>query len=355
MEQILQHAAGAFLAHNSPLQIYPLGHGHIHKTYQVISGDKQTQSIVLQQFNTNVFKNPEAVAHNILKVANHFEKYFPEEKFLHPVTTQSGSTYFIDPTQNYWRAFRYIPSTVTFENATSPGLAEKAAQKFGWFTEKLLALNPLEIRCVIPDFHNLLFRMAQLEEAAKNNPRQRAEANVQMINDILAMKPFARQFTHLQQHVPPRITHNDTKINNLLFEENTMLAACVIDLDTLMTQTLFSDFGDMVRTYTSPVEEDEKEITEVVARAEYFEALASGYLKAVKSFITQKEKNNLFTGGLAITLMQAIRFLTDYLNGDCYYPVQYPEHNLIRSKNQYALFLDLKKKASLFSGICKKL
>jgi len=217
--------------------------------------------------------------------------------------------------------------------------AYEAAKAFGRFQKQLADANLEEFEIVIPDFHNLPKRITAYKNAVENASLHRKEIASGEIKTVAEFHSITEKYNELMNSdsIPLRITHNDTKINNVMLDNKTDIAHCVIDLDTVMPGTVLSDFGDMVRTFTSPAEEDERDVSKVKMRLDIFESLAEGYLEEIKETLTSSEKSNLVFGAKVIVFEQAVRFLTDYFNNDIYYKTDYPDHNLVRARNQFAL------------------
>jgi len=256
-----------------------------------------------------------------------------------------------DEQHDYWRCFHFIDHSITLERVENGRQAQEAAKAFGNFMVALSGFEPSALHITIQDFHNIGKRLNDLDEAVYSDRLSRRSRATDEIKKVAEMKNIASEFLSVRADLPIRVTHNDTKINNVLFDANTGKGLCVIDLDTVMPGTLLSDFGDMVRTFTSPSEEDEKDLSKVFFRPEIFIALSQGFLEETVHILSQVEKNNLILGGKIMIYMQAIRFLTDFLAGDLYYKTDYPEHNLVRTRNQLKLlnsFLKHERKAEEF-------
>ncbi len=329
----------AFKIHGNILDITPLGNGLINDTLKVVTPDK---AYVLQRINHSIFKDVDLLQHNIEVVTNHIrEKGHTSLEFIQ--NKENGKTYYKDDEGNYWRVSLFINDSVTYE-AVNPEYSEKAGRAFGEF-EAMLVDVPEQLGETIPDFHNMSLRLSQIREAVQADPAHR----VSEVKELLELvEKYGDEICkadrlYAEGKLPKRICHCDTKVNNMLFNKNGDFL-CVIDLDTVMPSFVFSDFGDFMRTAANPVAEDSPELDKVDVKMDIFKAFAKGYLEGAKSFITPIEKENLPYAVRLFAFMQCVRFLCDYINGDTYYKIQYPEHNLVRAKNQMQLFLSATKK-----------
>jgi hypothetical protein len=329
--------------------------GLINDTYITVFRYKKRQTrFILQRINTLVFTKPIEVMSNIDLILRHQASKIlldtnhpdPRRGILRLVPANNGKTYYHDTSDNYWRVYHFVEGTIGFNTVESESMAYEAAKAFGRFGRYLSDIDVNSIHVTIPDFHNIVKRYDSLELSIKQDSVNRKGNCKAEISFALERKELCNIITSLtgSDQIPLRVTHNDTKINNVLMDELTMKGLCVIDLDTVMPGTILSDFGDMVRTFTPPVNEDEPDISKVTMRMNIFKAMASGYLTEANLFLTPVEKSHLVYGGKLITLMQGIRNLTDYLNGDIYYKTDYPSHNLTRSRNQFALVASIEKK-----------
>ncbi len=333
MENILRH----FVDFDKMMMASPYGSGHINDTYKVsIEQGTAVKSYLLQRFNHQVFRQPGAVMENIRLVANHLSQQEYPFDILKPYPTRSGQMLHIDKVGNYWRLFDFFENTITYDKVENPSQAFEAAKAFGAFAKMLNGIDISSLKTTIPDFHNGEKRMKDFMAALKIAPPERLAVATSEITEVLSNRAIFKKINRLG--LPLRATHHDTKINNVLFDKISNKATCVIDLDTVMPGIVLSDFGDMVRTFTNAVDEDEVDVSKIEMRAEVFEALSEGFLSEMSDQLTISEKDHLYLGGSWLTLMQAVRFLGDYLLGDVYYKTKYPAHNLVRAKNQLAMF-----------------
>jgi Ser/Thr protein kinase RdoA (MazF antagonist) len=333
--------ANQFQFHGEVAGIAPHGNGHINDTYCVeCQGAGAPARYILQRINRNVFRNPAAVMENIERVTAHLLRQAAGEpdtarRVLKLVPAQDGRNWHVDAEGETWRAYRFIDHAHTYEAASSAGQAFQAARAFGCFQQQLANLPAPRLHDTIPDFHHTPRRFAALEQAIAADVKGRAILARPEIEFALARQPIAGLL--LDANLPERITHNDTKFNNVLLDDATGEGICVIDLDTVMPGLALYDFGDMVRTTTSPAAEDEQDLSKVTMQFPLFEALVRGYLEAASGFLTPAEKKYLAFSGKLITFETGIRFLTDYLAGDMYFKVHREGHNLDRCHTQFKL------------------
>ncbi|MGP1489562.1 MAG: phosphotransferase enzyme family protein [Treponema sp.] len=330
------------------------GGGHINSTYLSVWDQAGVQvRYTHQRINKEVFKQPEQVVANIRQVTEHIaaklgtnagntpaETGIPiSRRVLQLIPTRSGQFFYIDPAGEYWRTYLFIEQASTFEVMESPELAHKVGVAVGTFQHQLADYAGAPLYETIPDFHNMHSRYAQLDaavarDAAGRLPSVRTElafleenrARGMILSDGLADGSLKRG-----------ITHNDTKLNNILFDDATGEAICLIDLDTVMPGTILFDTGDLIRTASNTACEDEQNLSLVRCNREIFAALTGGYLRAAGGFLTAYEKSLIAESGRVLTQIMAVRFLTDYLNGDVYYKISRPTHNLDRARTQIAL------------------
>ncbi len=315
-------------------EIKPLGNGLINDTFRVYTDGPD--DYVLQRINNAIFKDVDLLQHNIECATAHIRRKGALTLTFIPCK-ETGKTYWTDG-ETYWRVSVFIRDAYTYETV-NPEYSYYAGKAFGNF-EAMLADIPDTLGESIPDFHNMELRARQLHEAVKADKAGRmAEAEVQAIlADIL---PFEEEMCKAERlyregKLPKRICHCDTKVNNMLFDKDGNIL-CVIDLDTIMPSFVFSDFGDFLRTAANTIAEDDPAVEKVDFRMDIFEAFARGYLEGAGSFLTPIEIENLPYAACLFPYMQAVRFFADYINGDTYYKIQYPEHNLVRTRNQVAL------------------
>ena len=342
-EKELKGIVEKFNVEGTSASIRPLGNGLINDTYLVVTAG-ENDDYVLQRINNSIFQDVDLLQHNVEAVTSHIRKKLIEageddisRKVLHFVETGEGKTYYMDGAGRYWRVSVFIPRAKTFE-AVTPEYSYYAGKAFGNFEAMLVDL-PETLGETIPDFHNMELRMRQLREAVA----QDAKGRLSEVRDIVdELESHAHEMCKAERmgregKLPKRVCHCDTKVNNMMFDEEGRVL-CVIDLDTVMPSFVFSDYGDFLRTGANFVAEDDPEIGKVGFREDIFESFTKGYLESAKSFLTPVETENLPYAVALFPYMQCVRFLTDYINGDTYYKIKYPEHNLVRTRNQLALF-----------------
>ncbi len=318
----------------------PFGKGHINQTYRLnIEQQGVAKNFILQQINQQVFKQPLQVLENMVAVAQHIAQ--KPDYPLHNLTmipTVAGEYYVLEEGY-YWRLLPFIENTITFTSVENEAQAYAAAQGFSVFTKSLFDFSPAQLHETIPHFHDSLFRFHHFQRAvaAANSVRKKA-AQIPIL--FIEQESFIFQHIH-QLNLPTRVTHNDTKIDNVLIHKDIIQPACVIDLDTVMPGYLLADFGDMVRTFTNSEKEDSTNFAQVEMRIPIFKALVRGFLSELAPLMTSQEKKHLVDGAKWIILEQAMRFLSDFLQNDVYYRVAFAEHNLVRAKNQIALYQSL--------------
>jgi aminoglycoside phosphotransferase (APT) family kinase protein len=352
-------AARRFDVSGTLATITPYGTGHINDTY-CVDYDRNGAPFrtILQRINTAIFRNPVALMENIERVTQHLAARLaggdsPNHRVLSLIATREGRSWHEDENGSYWRMYRFIGGARTFDTVTSPQQAFQAAKAFGDFQRHLVDLPAPRLHDTIPDFHHTPRRFAALARALTADTADRARLAEPEIELALAHQPLASAL--IDASLPERVTHNDTKFNNVLFDDASGEGICVLDLDTVMPGLALYDFGDMVRTATSPANEDELNLDRVTMQFPMFEALARGYLSAAGSFLTQAEKELLVVSGKLITFEQGIRFLTDYLNGDVYYKVHRPEQNLDRARTQFKLIASMEQQEETMHALIDKL
>ena len=342
MKSSAEQAASQFAMAGKPEIVEPYGSGHIHDTYLVATRDSgRTSRYILQRINHAIFTDPPAVMANILRVTEHLasgSRNAPGAT-LCLVPTQAGKSFLQDQAGNYWRVYAFVPHSRSYDVISSPNIVRGAARAYGEFQSKLVGLPGPRLVETIPDFHNTPKRLRAFESALATDAVGRAAA---VPDEIQFAKDRSREAGMVmermaQGRVPERIVHNDTKFNNVLFHEKTEEPICVIDLDTVMPGSVLFDFGDMVRTATSPTEEDERDLSLVRMEPALFEALVNGYLEGAAGFLTQDEVELLPFSGKLITYENGLRFLTDYLAGDTYFKTHREHHNLDRCRTQFRL------------------
>lgn len=332
-----------FALYGDFLVAVPFGGGHVNDTFQLTFDQGGVRlHYVLQRINRNVFRKPEQVMENMDRVTRHLlarihaEKVETRKRTIRLLRTFANQPFVTDEQGDVWRAYIFVENARAYDVLETPEQAFKVAQAFGEFQCNLVDLPGPRLHETIPDFHNTPKRLETLRQAIRRDPVGRERRVRREIDFIMKRAEETQHLLKLQAEgaIPERITHNDTKVNNILIDDLTGDGICVIDLDTVMPGLSLYDFGDMVRAGTSPAEEDEVNLAKVGMRFDMYEALYRGFLSSAGSFLTEAERENLPFSGKLITFEIAIRFLTDYLEGDVYFKVKRPEHNLERCRNQ---------------------
>ncbi|MBR1941437.1 MAG: aminoglycoside phosphotransferase family protein [Bacteroidaceae bacterium] len=333
---------GHFQIEGTVVKVEPLGNGLINDTYKVTTAEADKPDYVLQRINHAIFQDVDLLQHNVEVVTAHIRQKLVESgttdidrKVLRFIPTASGKTYYFDGT-SYWRVMVFIPRAQTFETVNA-AYSYDAGKAFGHF-QAMLADLPEQLGETIPNFHNMEFRLQQLHEAVQADVAGRVKEMQPYLDEIERRAAYMCQAEQLYREgrLPKRICHCDTKVNNMMFDENGEVL-CVIDLDTVMPSFIFSDYGDFLRTAANTAAEDEPDLSKIGFNTEIYEAFSSGYLESASTFLTPLEKDLLPYAVALFPYMQCVRFLADYLNGDTYYKIQYAEHNLVRTRAQFRL------------------
>ena len=306
--------------------------GLINSTFVLNSSNN---SYILQAINTNIFPNYEKGLENILNVGNWLKRKNYPYSFPLPIKGR-----YLKVENEVWRLMPYVKNSISYNRVSSLGQVKSAASCLGEFYHHLSDFNTESLSITLPNFHNGNWIIKKFEEALLNGEKERLLLTKSLINEIEKELPILNKWEEVCNSIPKRVIHYDTKINNFLFDKTTDEVLALIDLDTIMPGCVLSDIGDMIRTYSNPVGEESKEIIKVVCNMEIINTIIQEFTKKVA--LGKKEIENLFFGGMAITFMQSVRFLTDYLNGDSYYKTSYKDQNLVRAKNQWALYKSLK-------------
>lgn len=326
------------IAHNH-LEVEPINNGLINQTWRIKNSH---DDFILQKINHTIFKQPAAIAANLRILADYLTEQFPDYLFIAPIKTNKNEEMIFLEGEGYFRLSPYVKESHTINAVQIPDQAFEAAKEFGKFT-RLLSHFPVEkLQITLPDFHNLSLRYQQFCEALKNGNTARLQQSKELISFIKKNKNIVETYKAILHNAAfkLRVTHHDTKISNVLFNKQNK-GLCVIDLDTVMPGYFISDAGDMIRTYISPVSEEEEDFNKIEVREEYFTAIWNGYMSEMSDELTETEKNHFIYAGKFMIYMQAIRFLTDHFNDDIYYGAKYPDHNLIRAHNQIILLQKL--------------
>lgn len=321
--------------------------GHINETYSATYSQGGTRvRYIHQKINKNVFKNPGAVMKNVMRVTTHILKKLEGQNPRHltrrcliVIPTRDGDSFYQNDGGEVWRTFVFIEGVETFEAVQSPDQAYEAGRAFGEFQRLLVDLPGERLHETIPDFHNTRKRFGAFQQAIEKDHYNRAKDAMAEIDFALEQEAIADVILNAmaKKKIPERITHNDTKFNNVMLDVLTGEAMCVVDLDTVMPGCALYDFGDMVRATTSPTLEDEQDLSKVKMQMPMFKKLAEGYLSSAGQFLSKTEKSLIAFSGKLISFELGVRFLTDYLSGDNYFRIHRPGHNLDRCRTQFKL------------------
>lgn len=327
------------------------GNGLINNTWLITNAKP---GYILQKINKDVFVKPELIDENIQAINDYLLIHNPGYKLVSPIPSLTGKT-IITYDNEYYRMFKFIPSK-TYAVAQDASIAFEAAKQFGVFMKNLAGFNADGLYETISHFHDLHLRYSQFLHSIKQGNQQRVQESEKIIQSLQDQKYIVGIYDELliNPSFKKRVTHHDTKISNVLFDEDNKGIA-IIDLDTVMPGYYISDVGDMLRTYLSAVSEEETDFDLIGVRDEYFRAIAEGYLNEVKEELSKDEVNAFVYAGKFMIYMQALRFLTDYLNNDVYYAAQYPQHNLNRAENQWHLLKRLTEKEDDYNFIVQNI
>lgn len=346
-QQLVSSIGNQFEVHGEFVLGEEIDSGHINSTYRATyrQNDGTVRRYIIQAINRNVFKDPHAVMHNIGMVTRHINSRVLRRKqdlggqTLNLFPARAGGSWIEDAQGTVWRCYNFIEGCVTYDIVENTRQAYQAARAFGSFQDLVSDLDAASLIGTIPDFHHTRKRFARLMEVAAADPLGRLEAVRAEFEFIRRREDLTGLLLDLADagKIPIRVTHNDTKINNVMINAASDEAVCVIDLDTVMPGLALHDFGDLVRSATSPAAEDETDLSKVEMRMPMFEALVEGYLDAVGDFINDTEVGHLAHAGKLMTLEVGIRFLTDFLEGDVYFKTHHADHNLDRCRTQLRL------------------
>lgn len=326
------------------VSVAPLGEGFINDTF-VASTDGGPRYI-LQRKNSAVFKDVPAMMGNIKRVTDHLKKKIteaggdPMREAMTVIPARDGALYYKDG-DDYWAMSLFIEDTLSYTAATDASLAYQGGKGIGLF-QRLLSDFDEPLSDILPGFHNMRFRLAQWDEAVRADKAGRVASLSEEIGWIESRRDDMMRFWELVENgtIPRRVTHNDTKISNILFDADGEVL-CVIDLDTVLSATALNDFGDSIRSYANTGEEDDRELGRVSMSLDMFRGYTSGYLSQAGGFLCEAERDNLAFSALFITYEQVLRFLMDYIDGDTYYRIKYPDHNLVRTRAQHKLLCSM--------------
>jgi Ser/Thr protein kinase RdoA (MazF antagonist) len=346
-EDFLSPVLSLYGISNEEAIVTSYGKGLINHTWKVSVGQ---QDYILQRINEDVFKNPRDIAYNIRLLSNYLQHNFPAYHFVAPITANKGKDVVEVSGSGTFRLFPFVPGSYTYEVVRTAGEAFEAALQFGRFTASLNGFDAGNLKTTIPHFHDLSLRYTQFQTALKKATVGRLKEASGLIKTVQNYSGIVNEYKRIldDSQFRRRVTHHDTKISNVLFNKENK-GICVIDLDTVMPGYFISDVGDMMRTYLSPVSEEENDYTRIEIRDDFYEAIVKGYQLEMEGHLTAKEKDYFFYAGKFMIYMQGLRFLTDYLDNDVYYGAAYEGHNLVRAGNQFCLLERLTEKESLLA------
>lgn len=333
--EVLQEVLAAYGLTDETLKVESFGTGLINNTWKA---NTTNNMFILQKVNEYVFKKPTDIAYNVNLLAAYLQQTHPAYLFIAPIAALNGNTFIYIKGQGYFRMFPFVAHSITHEVVQTKEQAFEAASQFGRFTKLLCGFDCSKLRFTIPDFHNLTLRYQQFLISLQQGNQQRIKEADVLIKQLKSYSFIAETYKRIivDASFKQRVTHHDTKISNVLFDANDK-GLCVIDLDTVMSGYFISDVGDIMRTYLSPVNEEETDFSKIEVRHEIYKAIVKGYLSEMQNELSESEKNHFFFAGQFMIYMQAIRFLTDYFNDDVYYGSKYAGHNLSRAMNQTVL------------------
>ena len=334
----------AFELDGEPIYATTYGNGHINDTILVL--DSTARLYVLQRINQNVFRNPQAVMENVLAVTTYLGKQVDEQrKALVLVPTKTGDRWLVDEQGEYWRLYYFISDSLVLQQAQSPDDFRESGIAFGRFQRQLAAFPADTLHETIPHFHDTPHRFATFHKVLKADAHNRAKNVAKEIEFALGHEAYASTLMNLLEsgEIPLRVTHNDTKLNNVLFDRNTRKSVCVVDLDTVMPGLSVNDFGDSIRYGASTATEDETDLSKVNFSLPLFKTYSAGFLQSCGESLTPAERNHLCDGAKMMTLECGLRFLTDYLDGDTYFGIKHENHNLDRCRTQFKLVAEMEK------------
>ena len=340
-------------------QVKPLGEGFINDTF-IIETKGDSPNYILQRKNKKIFSPIPAMMDNIEKVCQHIKKKVekaggdPMREAMTVIPTTDGKLYFLDEEDEYWAVCLFIKDTIAYNAAETPELAYSGGKGIGKFQSLVADLNEPLVN-ILPGFHDIRYRFKQWDAVLSKDPVGRKAEVAEEISWIESRRDEMLRFYELVENgtIPTRISHNDTKINNILFDKKGEVL-CVIDLDTVLSSTVLNDFGDAMRFYTNTGLEDDTDLDNVSMDIEIYKAFARGYLEEAKSFLTKKEIEYLAFSAKYITYEQVLRFLMDYIDGDNYYKIKSPEHNLVRTRAQYKLLQSMEGQFEEMNRIVKE-
>ncbi|MGN0406573.1 MAG: phosphotransferase enzyme family protein [Bariatricus sp.] len=360
----IDEAIGQFRYEGVLIDERPYGSGHINDTYLLTFeiAEMGTIKVILQRMNKNIFTKPVELMENILNVTSYLRKKIienggdPDRETLNVIRTVDNMPYFVDSEGEYWRSYKFITDATSYDQVESPADFYQSAVAFGNF-QRLLAEYPAEtLHETIEGFHDTKARFQVFKKAVEDDVCGRAASVQKEIQFVLEHEHLANVFADLleKKEIPLRVTHNDTKLNNIMIDNKTRKGICVIDLDTVMPGLAMNDFGDSIRFGASTAAEDEQDLSKVSCDMELFDLYAKGFIEGCGGKLTEKEIDLMPTGAMVMTFECGMRFLTDYLQGDTYFKIHREHHNLDRCRTQFTLVKDMEAKWDTMRQIINK-
>ncbi|MDQ2720089.1 MAG: aminoglycoside phosphotransferase family protein [Bacteroidota bacterium] len=346
---MVQEVLSAYNLEHNKLTVELINNGLINQTWHIKNSHAE---FILQKINHSIFKDPAAIASNIRMIADYLSRKNPGYLFIGPIKTNANEEIKYIPAKGYFRLIPFVKKSHTITAVEQPQQAFEAAKEFGQFTRLLSDFPVKKLQITLPDFHNLSLRYQQFTDVLQTGDKKRLQQSTGLIQFIKDNRNIVDTYENILQNpsFKLRVTHHDTKISNVLFDEHNK-GLCVIDLDTVMPGYFISDVGDMLRTYLSPVNEEEKDFSKIEIREEYFKAIWNGYMGEMNDELTSEEKKHFIYAGKFMIYMQAIRFITDYLNCDIYYGARYADQNFVRAGNQAVLLQRLIEKENTLEKV----
>ncbi len=360
----IKEIINAFPSYGEVIGYKPITAGHINDTYIVEYKPENGKNVryLLQRINTNVFRKPVELMKNVMGITAHLREKIeayggdPTRETLTVFPANDGKNYFMAEDGGCWRMYNFVEDTFSINELTNAEDFKNAAISFGNF-QKLLADYPIDtLYETIPNFHNTPSRFNDFKEALSKNLSGRKEQATPEIDFVFAREnDYGIVVDMLEKgELPLRVTHNDTKLNNILFDNTTKKGLCVVDLDTVMPGSSLYDFGDSIRFGANTASEDERDLSKVSLNLDYFKAYVEGYLESAGKSLTENEIDYLPFSAKLLTLECGIRFLGDFINGDVYFKTEYPEHNLVRARTQFKLVEDIEAKFDKMKAIVEE-
>ncbi|MCG6186706.1 phosphotransferase enzyme family protein [Maribellus maritimus] len=363
MSYPLFEIASQFSINGTVENIEPFGNGHINDTFRISIKETGLSDYILQRKNHYVFKDIAGMMENIIRVTDHIRKKLElrgvgetDKKVITHIQTKTGEYFSKDVEGNYWAVFLFVEGSQSVEKIENPEHAFLAGKGFGHFQQQLADLPGKPLNETIVDFHNIEFRYRNFRKALEVNFQNRISLTQKEIDFVLEHEEEMHTLirAHRNNEIPSRITHNDTKINNILFDRDGQIL-CVIDLDTVMPGLVHFDFGDAIRTAACTTEEDETDLDKITLDLEIYRSFARGFLEETKSFLTKKEIELLPHSAKFMTFIMGLRFLTDYLDGDVYYKIKHADHNIERARAQFRLVSEISRKENEMKTIIREI